>query len=525
MWGLMLLPLIASAWARELWAPDEPRYAQVAREIYERGDFLVMHLCGRVYPDKPPLLFWLSGLCGWLSGWNEFWMRVPSLLATLGTAWLVARIARSWWGPRTAAWAPALYLGTAMVTDIGGRLQIDPLLAFLCTLALWMVGCSDHGRLGPAARVLVAGLCVGIGGLAKGPVALVNVGLVVIAWAWLAPSGTLPRVRPTVWLGALALSLAPSVLWAISASFAEPQLAGELFFGQHAGRVTQADRHPGPIWKHLLRMPLWLLPWTLVVAAGLVDGWRNLWRKVAGQPCDAGRIQAAAWLAALLLFYSIIPPKRDLYLLPAYPAAALLAASAVVTALDRRRLSRWIGFAGPVVLLAVGVGVSLAVLFTDRLGGLEWRGPLVGLPLVVGSALAIVFAGTGRIQQWGVAVLAGWGAFAVLLSAVVMPPINPLKSAKTLALELAARPERPSEVPCWGVRPEGYRFYSDGRLPTVASSDLEAALRRDVADFLALIHIDNWATVDPYLRTRMRVLQERRVGGKELVVVGTATAP
>jgi len=66
-----MLPMVASAWVRDLWAPDEPRYAQVAREIFEGGDFLVMHLCGELYPDKPPLLFWLSGLFGWLSGWSE----------------------------------------------------------------------------------------------------------------------------------------------------------------------------------------------------------------------------------------------------------------------------------------------------------------------------------------------------------------------------------------------------------------------------------------------------------------------
>ena len=63
-WMWLVLPLAASAWSRGLWAPDEPRYAEVAREIHESGDWLVLHLCGEVYPDKPPLLYWLAGAAG-----------------------------------------------------------------------------------------------------------------------------------------------------------------------------------------------------------------------------------------------------------------------------------------------------------------------------------------------------------------------------------------------------------------------------------------------------------------------------
>src|SRR5262245_31680375 len=81
-WGWLLVPLAVGAFARGLWAPDEPRYAEVAREIFERRDFLVMHLCGDVYPDKPPLLFWIAGVLGWISGWSEGCMRIVSVLAT-----------------------------------------------------------------------------------------------------------------------------------------------------------------------------------------------------------------------------------------------------------------------------------------------------------------------------------------------------------------------------------------------------------------------------------------------------------
>jgi 4-amino-4-deoxy-L-arabinose transferase-like glycosyltransferase len=152
-WWWLMLPMLGSATMRGWWAPDEPRYAEVAREIFVHGNGLVMHLCGDLYPDKPPLLFWLSGLLGWLSGWSEFAMRMPSLLATFFTAWLIARIAGRWWGSDAARWAPAVFLTSAMVTEIGGRLQIDPLLTVLCVAALELLTGRPHQRRHPGRSV------------------------------------------------------------------------------------------------------------------------------------------------------------------------------------------------------------------------------------------------------------------------------------------------------------------------------------------------------------------------------------
>jgi len=510
-----MLPIVVAAAVRDWWAPDEPRYAQVAREIYETGQFLVMHLCGSLYPDKPPLLYWSSGFFGWLTGWNELAMRVPSLVATFLTAWLVARIAGRWWGAAAARWSPAVFLTFAMVTEIGGRLQIDPLLTLLTTAALELV---TRGDTSPRAtlRVLAAGVLVGLGGLAKGPVALVNVGLPIAMWAWLGPRRALPRVRPVTWVAAIVIGIAIPVVWAVAAALQEPALWSELFFGQHAGRVTQADRHPGPPWKNLLRMPIWLLPWTGAVIAGLVRAWRD--RRSSTSSRD-GLLLAAAWLAVLFVFYSAIPPKRDLYLLPAYPAAALLGGWIVADGIRRGALSRWITWTASIPLVVLGAAVCGAVFATDVLPGLAWRGPAAGLPLVVGGVASLVSLRRGP-RDWARAVVVTWAVFATVVALALMPPMDPLKSARGVALELAARPERPTAIGCYGVQPEGYRFYSDGRAPTVRGEDLAADLEREGDDFLALVHSDEWQTVAPALKARMRILSEHQVGSKTFVVVG-----
>ncbi|MCU0305097.1 MAG: glycosyltransferase family 39 protein [Thermoanaerobaculales bacterium] len=521
LWWLLMLPMVASAWVRELWAPDEPRYAEVAREIWDGSSFLVMHLCGEVYPDKPPLLFWLSGLFGRLSGWSEFWMRLPSLAATLGTALLIVRIGGRWWRPAVGRLAAAVFLSTFMITEIGGRLQIDPLLTFLCLLAIELLDrpAPTRGRRVPL--VLAAGLAIGIAGLAKGPVALVNVGLVGAAWGWLAPRRERPGVGWLTWTGCALLAVLPMLGWAVLASSVEPGLAGELFFGQHVGRITHADRHPGPPWKHLLRLPMLLLPWTGAVLGGLVAGLRAVPGR--SRPSrDPELARAALWFAALVIFFSVIPPKRDLYLLLAYPAAALLGA----VFLDRRiragGASPWVTLPGPVALLAVGSGLALAPLAVDLLPGLGWRGPLVGAVIAAGAVWTLVRLRRRGLGAWADGLLASWLAFGVLAALVIAPVVNPLKSTRRVAEAIAARPERPTEIPCIGVRPEGFRFYGDGRVPAVPGDDpdLAEALERDGADLLALVLLERWKALEPALGDRLRTISEHRVGGKSFVLLG-----
>ncbi len=184
----LLVPILALAFVREWWAPDEPRYGEIAKEAFDTHSFLVLHLCGELYPDKPPLVYWLAGIMGRLSGWSEFWMRVPSILATAGSAWMCMRIARRWLGEMEALWSVPLYLGSVMVLEIGGRLQLDPTLSLCVLAAIDQLSIEGRGRATQAGEMplagdvsrsstatvrhtWLAGMWLGIGALAKGPVA------------------------------------------------------------------------------------------------------------------------------------------------------------------------------------------------------------------------------------------------------------------------------------------------------------------------------------------------------------------
>jgi len=539
LWPVAMLPLIASAATRGFWAPDEPRYGEIAREIFRSGSVLVLHLCGDLYPDKPPLLFWLAGVFGSLTDWSEFAMRVPSLLTMAGTAWLTQRFALAWWSRREAIWAPILFLATVQATWLGGRLQIDPLLVFFCTAALFAA--TDGGRGSPLTmgRAVVTGLCLGIGGLAKGPVAWSNVGLVILVWHLL--RGRLgterrPFVRALPGLAVVAiLAAGPAVAWALTAIAEEPSLKPHYLFHQHLSRVTHARNHAGPFWQPTQDMLMNAMPWTLPAIAmlGIVI---HRWRAAS---VDAGAWRAGTWLLTILVFFSLIATKRELYLMPALPTVGLLAARWIVLQQGAARPERgWRAVALPstILLAVVGLGGCVAFLFessfpvgTPEIDGLVGRGLVFGVPTLVLGLLALRAAWRYRPAAWAGYQTGAWVTMGTLGALMVFPALDEVKCARSLGAILAARPECPETIPCFGVSPEAFRFYS-GR-PTVKVGGKEGrkivdrAYRTEGQEFLALISRKRHKDLTKRVRAGLVVLHEQRLGRRTVRLIGRDPSP
>lgn len=540
-----------------LWAPDEPRYAEVAREAWD-GDLLVMHLNGDVYFAKPPLVYWLAGAFGRCFGWHELALRLPSLLATLATAWLAARLARRYWGELEARWTVFFALGSAMVFYIGGRVQLDPVLSALCLAAVERATVEDGTRAERGRARLVGGLCAGLAALAKGPVAWLHVGVGVIA-LHLARERARDAAAPRKgsWFAFALLALVPVVAWGLAASFAEHARTGtwdlfrSLFFGQHFGRVIEGTEHRGPPWEFLATFPPLFLPFTPFLLVGLVRAWRVRRALGARASVESARSELVRGERALVGFalaftvlfvaFSAMPPKRDLYLLPLYPAAALLCARVVAETLRGAPLARGFGLVSALVWTLVGaaglVGL-VAVLGVVRIEALDAlarkpdaedvlevvRANVPGVAAVFGAFLlggaAALFAFARRRVAFGLDALGVGITVAVAAAALfVLPAIDPLKCARGLAEELAARPEKPTRIACVGVQPEGYRFY--GRVPAV-KEDLEVALAREGDRFLALVARKNFELLPETLRARLSVLASRSVGSRDVLVLGAA---
>jgi 4-amino-4-deoxy-L-arabinose transferase-like glycosyltransferase len=319
LWGALVAVALA---LRPLLAVDETRYLSVAWEMWLRHDWLVPHLNGSPYPDKPPLLFW-GILLGWrVFGVNEWWPRLLSPLAALVCVLLLARLARRLSPEAVAGNAVPLLSGLLWVTYTT-LVLFDTLLTACVLLALLGVAEAALGR--PVRGWLMYGIGVGLGVLAKGPVVLVHVLPVALLAPWWAVSAPPHRRR---WyaglLAAVALGAAIGVVWALAAGArGGPAYREALLWEQTAGRISHAFAHRRPWWWYLPLLPLVLFPWTL---------WPALWRGLAelrrGPPRIAVRFALSCLLPGLVVL-SLISGKQVHYLMPLLPVFAILAGTAV----------------------------------------------------------------------------------------------------------------------------------------------------------------------------------------------------
>lgn len=321
---IIWLVLVSCAlYFRPLLPVDETRYAAVAWEMWLRGDFLVPHLNGELYSQKPPLLFWLMQLSWRVFGVNDWSLRLVSPLFALGTVYLAAGMARLIWPERKAIvdLVPIMLLGSGFWIVFSTLTMFDMMLTFFVTLAIFSVLKLAHAGLS-LPRWLLLGAAIGGGVMSKGPVILLHVLPVAVAapW-WIAESR--PGSYWKRWYGGLVCSLvlgaAMALCWAIPAGIAGGEVyRNAIFWGQTQGRLVESFAHRLPWWWYLQYLPLLLLPWPLLKPFWL--GWKSLSLQ------DAGLRFCAAWGVPLFIAFSLISGKRAHYLLPMFPLFILVLA-------------------------------------------------------------------------------------------------------------------------------------------------------------------------------------------------------
>ncbi|MGD9583215.1 MAG: ArnT family glycosyltransferase [Lysobacterales bacterium] len=347
--------LAAGLGLRQPWPADEPRFVLLARTMLDSGDYWFPRRGSELYADKPPLFMWLQVLAYRLVGhWNIAFL-LPSLLAALGTLWLTHDLTRRLWGRRAARIAGWLLLFTVQFTYQAKRAQIDPLLVFLVTLSCY--GLLRHLLLGPHWRWYWAGcLAAGFGVIVKG---VGVIALLMLLPFWLArrwPATRLAPIEPARgrWLlGALAVLLplliwpAP-MLWQVWQHGDPGQIAyaREILFGQTATRFVHPGGHLQPPWYFLEVIAIAWLPLSLLLPWALPLAWRRLLRRR-----DARVLLPLGWAALVVLFFSLSPGKRDMYILPALPMLLVGLAPSLVWTL-RLRAGRRVLLAANVVLAA-----------------------------------------------------------------------------------------------------------------------------------------------------------------------------
>jgi 4-amino-4-deoxy-L-arabinose transferase-like glycosyltransferase len=332
------LVLFLGLGATGLWEPDEPRHGAIAEEMraLEHGpaQLVVLRLNDEVYTQKPPLYYWLAALAGAPAGRvSEAAARLPSAVAGLATVLVTARLGALTFGSATGLAAGAVLLTLPAFVGDARCARPDALLALCVTLALCFAWCLDTGLGSPRRARLGLHLAIGFGMLAKGPVALLLPALGLLGYlAW---ERRLREAPAFVSAPALAASLGPVAVWLAAATALAPPGYLQDAVGENVLARFFADAaHEHSLLYHLGSLPLAYLPWTLAAPAAFLAA-----RAALAPGAKPERGQATRFLVAFvgtgLAFFSLSSGKRDVYLLPLYPALALLVGEGLRFGLER----------------------------------------------------------------------------------------------------------------------------------------------------------------------------------------------
>jgi 4-amino-4-deoxy-L-arabinose transferase-like glycosyltransferase len=358
--GLVLLWLLLCLLAlitRPLLPVDETRYVAVAWEMWQRGDFLVPYLNGEPYSHKPPLFFWLVHT-GWaVFGVNEWWPRLIGPLSALLVLYQTSLLARRLWPEenRSAAFVPWILFGSVFFTAFYTWVQMDMLLVASVLVALTGVINVVNGK---RSGWLIAGLGMGVGLLAKGPLVLLHVlPVALLAPLWLERLQPRPR-HPgwASWYSGVFISVVIAAVIALAWALPAAQAGGAdyrqaILWGQTAGRVASSFAHAHPFWWYIPWLPVLFAPWCLFPGF-----WRHFGTQMKADH-GSGSHFLLYWIVSVFVLLSLISGKQAKYLLPLLPAFALLVSRVMATAEGHPLV--WIkGLAGLLVI----VGGLLAAL-------------------------------------------------------------------------------------------------------------------------------------------------------------------
>ncbi len=407
---------------------DEPRYAQIAREMLTRHDWITPTLGGKPWLEKPVLYYWQAMVAYRIFGVSDWAARLPSACdATIMVVAVYVFLRRFRSGFHldgaliTASCAGVIGFARAASTDM-------PLAAtFTIAMLAWYAWFESRSRIYLAWSYLFLGLGV----LAKGPVAVVLAVLLVTLFAM--PNHESRLLRQTLWIPGIVIFLAAVLPWYVAVQIRNPEFFRVFILEHNFARFgTNLYHHAEPFWYYLPVALLALLPWTVfVIVAGFqgISEWRKRRDVEAG---DSFNVFLVIWLIVPLIFFSISQSKLPGYILPAVPAGSLLVAEYIRTHCAKEKSPRlWQIVAH--ALAASGLLVpALMIQYILLEHSMPWHRAVVPLAFAAACAVSIVL----MLRLSGLRIL----RFATLIPTVLVIGVVLRFGSPLLDTSLSARP-------------------------------------------------------------------------------------
>lgn len=566
--------------AYPLFDEDEPKNAVCGKEMFERGDWIVPTFNHDLRTDKPILIYWVMLTSFHLFGVSELTARLGSSVLAIGASLLTYHLGRKLFDAQTGLYAGLILCTCLMFSAVGRSVTPDATLIFCTTLAftayVWAVARRHDGRFGrtaegsadrrdweqflPATRLgnVAMYAAMGLAVLAKGPVGVVLpcaiVGMfLLVRWrgdrlndgSLAAPTGGWWRTWPIAILQTFNPVRIASASWKMRVLFGTLVVAAVAlpwytavgiqtngawlagFFGQHnVGRFLEPmENHRGPIVYYIPVLLLGTFPWSVFLPVAV---WRLIRRLREGGPDAAALTFLACWAGVWITFFSFAQTKLPNYVLPTYPALALIVAvflrdwlrevdpsSSAIFRLGCRTLG------GVGVLMLIGLPIGLHIFLPAE----RWLGLLGLIPLVgAGFAFGCLQRRQPQIAVRGLFVMAVM--LAVGITGFASTRVGRHLEAPLFAAEARriARTDTP-EVVTYEYFTPSLVFYVGGRVDKLGQPEEVSQYFADHPAGFVLTREDRLSNLEPLLPEGVKVLarQPRFLRRHELVILGRET--
>ncbi|HUT10543.1 MAG TPA: glycosyltransferase family 39 protein [Thermoguttaceae bacterium] len=539
-----------------LWDEDEPLYASCAREMLQCGDWVVPTFNGELFPEKPPLVYWLMMAGYKLFGVTEFAARFWSALLGVGTALVTYHLGKRLFSADVGFWAGLIVASSIIFTVSARAATLDSALVFVTTLAILVFVAGGMTKRGGIEKKNVAATAVvtdsaglvpdswlvfvlfyallGVSVLIKGPIGvalpviLIGVFLLVANhrrqadvraaenrgrhWTRkligsvriFAPRNVLRvawQMRP---ITAVVVVAAVALPWYVLVGLrTDGEFLREFFGVQNLGRALKPlQGHSGPFFYYIPAIFIGFFPWSVFLGPALIEAVRRIRRRGAGA---TEILFAVCWLAVFVGLWSIPSTKLPHYVLTAYPALALLTAVFVhawIAEPVRSRIARVRMRRANVTVIVVGVGimVALPIVTAIYLPG-QWMLGLVGLVLVIGGVWVWVLAERGKAQRAMAAFALTAVAFLTAMFGFAALRVDRYQNAPVLLAEIRGDAGGDCQLAAYRFFRESLVFYADRHLTKYSQADR-------LAEFLDEAEHPYVVTLDAYEKE----LQERFPG-------------
>jgi 4-amino-4-deoxy-L-arabinose transferase-like glycosyltransferase len=470
---------------------DEPRYAQVAREMLDRSDWITPTLQGKPWLEKPVLYYWQAMLSFRAFGVTDQAARVAAAFdAGMLIAVIYFFLRRFRPGSEldgaliTASCAAVVGFARAAATDM-------PLAAtFAVALLGWYAWYESRTRIYLAAFYIFLAL----GTLAKGPVAPALAAVIIFLFVsvkrdWRA----IPR---TLWIPGIVLYLAVMLPWYIAVQVRNPEFFRVFILEHNLARFSQdVYHHRQPFWFYLPVFLLAMMPWTLVLILVIAERARLIWsegkeKEAFSSPEDSWPLFPFIWMLVPILFFSASQSKLPGYILPAVPAGALLVAEYLAARRSEARPGEGPGEENklaPLFAAAHGILCGLLIFAALSAASIAINHHLLwGTGTYVAAAIAAVFAigiTAVLLSRAGLRLLGRVTMLAVVVSVAAVirfaaPVIDATQSARPIAESIQAFSHEPVPIALYRinrVQEYGLEFYLNRAAQSYESGNIPAA--------------------------------------------------